>query len=92
MIGLEDLLKAAAKSGASDLHITVGLPPMLRVTGKLSPIDELKSLTADDTERLVMSMIRTCGFLFGDPRDWAFQGKRIQTTGHVWGCDKSHTL
>ncbi len=57
MIGLEDLLKAAAKSGASDLHITVGLPPMLRVTGKLSPIDELKSLTADDTERLVMSMI-----------------------------------
>jgi twitching motility protein PilT len=57
MIGLEGLLKVAAKSGASDLHITVGLPPMLRVTGKLRPIDELKGLTADDTERLVMSMI-----------------------------------
>ena len=58
MIGLEDLLKAAVESGASDLHITVGLPPMLRVTGKLKAMeDDLRRLSASDTERLVMSMM-----------------------------------
>ncbi|NLB73167.1 MAG: type IV pilus twitching motility protein PilT [Firmicutes bacterium] len=58
MIGFEGLLKAAVGSGASDLHITAGLPPMLRVTGTLRPMDDdLRRLSADDTERLVMSMM-----------------------------------
>lgn len=57
MIGLEGLLEAAAESGASDLHITVGLPPMLRVTGRLMPMDNSNRMSADSTERLVMSMM-----------------------------------
>jgi twitching motility protein PilT len=58
MIGLEALLRAAVESGASDFHITVGLPPMLRVTGKLRPMeDDFRRLSADDTERLVTSMM-----------------------------------
>ncbi len=40
------------KREASDLHITVGLPPQLRIDGKLSLIDTLPALTPDDTERL----------------------------------------
>jgi twitching motility protein PilT len=54
---LEDLLKAAVEHEASDLHITVGLPPTLRVLGKLGPVDDLPRLSGDDTERLVMSMM-----------------------------------
>ena len=37
--GLNDYLFDAMKAGASDLHITVGLPPMIRVHGKVQPLD-----------------------------------------------------
>ncbi len=37
--GLNDYLFDAIRMGASDLHITVGLPPMVRVSGKVQPLD-----------------------------------------------------
>ena len=42
--------------GASDTHITVGLPPMIRVDGMLMPLGN-QPLTAADTEYLCKSMI-----------------------------------
>ena len=35
---MEILLEEVVKKRASDLHIQVGLPPMLRVDGSLSPV------------------------------------------------------
>lgn len=35
---LEDLIRKAVETKASDLHITVGLPPILRINGELTPI------------------------------------------------------
>lgn len=37
--GLNDYLMDAIDAGASDLHITVGLPPMIRVNGQVKPLD-----------------------------------------------------
>ncbi len=37
--GLNDYLFDAIRAEASDLHITVGLPPMIRVHGKVRPLD-----------------------------------------------------
>ena len=37
---LNELLKETINRGASDLHLTVGLPPTIRVTGKLLKIGE----------------------------------------------------
>ncbi len=37
--GLNDYLMDAIDAGASDLHITVGLPPMIRVSGQVQPLD-----------------------------------------------------
>ncbi len=37
--GLNDYLMDAIDAGASDLHITVGLPPMIRVNGQVQPLD-----------------------------------------------------
>lgn len=48
---MEELLKKAVTRKASDLHITVGLPPMIRVNGKLIPLDEQK-LFPSDTQQL----------------------------------------
>ena len=47
-------LKTVVDSGASDLHIKVGSPAKVRITGDLRPL-ESPLLTATDTERLVRS-------------------------------------
>ncbi|EYE89683.1 twitching motility protein PilT [Fervidicella metallireducens AeB] len=52
----KDLLKKASELGASDIHITVGLQPIVRVHGKLVPIGTEK-LTTDDTESLAREIL-----------------------------------
>ncbi len=44
---IEAMLIAAKKAGASDVHVTVGIPPKMRVNGKLLPMDFEKILPAD---------------------------------------------
>ncbi|MBI2265105.1 MAG: type IV pilus twitching motility protein PilT [Armatimonadetes bacterium] len=53
---MDDLLKATIERGASDLHITVGLPPMLRINGKIQPT-EFPRLSQDDSKRLIYSIL-----------------------------------
>jgi len=50
-INMTDLLQATVDEGASDLHIRVGIPPMLRIHGSLTPLDS-PVLNAADTEAL----------------------------------------
>ncbi len=38
MANMHQLLKAMIEKGASDLHITCGTPPQLRIDGKLNPL------------------------------------------------------
>ena len=51
-----DLLKLAIERGASDLLLTVGLPPMLRIDGDWGPT-EYEALTPNLTRRLMYSMM-----------------------------------
>ncbi|MBM3463768.1 MAG: type IV pilus twitching motility protein PilT [Armatimonadetes bacterium] len=53
---MDDLLKTTVERGASDLHLAVGLPPMLRISGKLTPT-EFPRLTPDDTKRLIYAIL-----------------------------------
>ncbi|MDH4161189.1 MAG: type IV pilus twitching motility protein PilT [Nitrospirota bacterium] len=46
---LNDLLKATFEKRASDLHLKVGVPPVLRIDGRLVPLDAEKRLTQEDT-------------------------------------------
>lgn len=52
---MEQLLYQAVQSNASDLHITVGVPPIFRVNGKLIRTDH-KLLTVQDTEELFLAI------------------------------------
>ena len=52
-----DLLVQLVEHGASDLHLTAGVPPTLRVHGKLVRLD-YKPLTPEDVRSLAFSMIR----------------------------------
>lgn len=54
---LEELLEIAIKEDASDLFITVGVPPTMKVHGQLIPIGEKKMLP-DDTQVLVKQLFR----------------------------------
>ncbi len=56
MLNLHQLLKAMIEKGASDLHITTGSPPQLRIDGQLVPL-KLPPLTAQDTKQLVYSIL-----------------------------------
>jgi twitching motility protein PilT len=42
---------------ASDLHITAGTPPMLRVRGRLAPMEGYPALTPTDTREIVYSIL-----------------------------------
>lgn len=52
---IDQLLQICVERNASDLHITVGKPPTLRVDGGLDPLD-YSALTAEDTEKLIKSI------------------------------------
>ena len=52
---LPDLLRRTAEQGGSDLHLTAGTPPRIRVHGELRPQDDLDPLSAADTKRLIYS-------------------------------------
>jgi twitching motility protein PilT len=56
MASLYDLLKMMIEKNASDLHITTGSPPRLRVDGKLDVIDH-PPLTPADTKALCYSIL-----------------------------------
>jgi twitching motility protein PilT len=54
---LIDLLVLADERGASDLHLTAGAPPMMRVAGVIQPLTE-EPLSAEDTRRLVIDALK----------------------------------
>ena len=54
-IAVSDLLQLVVDEGASDLHLSVGVPPILRVHGNLQPLDS-EPLRPEDTERFMRSI------------------------------------
>ena len=52
-----DALHRVVADGGSDLHITAGVPPMMRLHGSLRPIEGAPVWTADDVRREVMSLL-----------------------------------
>ena len=54
---IEVLLEEVVKKRASDLHIQVGLPPMLRVDGALTPIAGFNPLDEQQVEALVFAIL-----------------------------------
>jgi len=55
---IDDLLRQTVASKASDLHLTVGIAPMIRTWGKLQPLNH-PALTPEDTFQLAYSMLNT---------------------------------
>ena len=54
---IEILLEEVIKKKASDLHLQVGLPPMLRVDGSLVPVTGVEAIDEDEVEALVFAIL-----------------------------------
>lgn len=56
MITMEELLALMVRQGGSDLHVSVGTPPRIRVDGVLLPVEH-PPLDGDETRRLSTSVL-----------------------------------
>ena len=56
MANLHQLLKAMIEKGASDLHLTTGSAPQLRVDGHLTPL-KMDALSPQDTKQACYSIL-----------------------------------
>ena len=54
-----DILLAVVKQKASDLHVTAGSPPMLRIRGGLVAMDGMPNLTPTDTREIIYAILNT---------------------------------
>jgi twitching motility protein PilT len=58
-LSIDELLELMVGRGASDLHITVGTPPAIRVRGHVSRLDEYSALDPDTTRTLLYQILST---------------------------------
>jgi twitching motility protein PilT len=56
-VRLDDLLVFTRRAEVSDLHLTVGVPPVLRIDGQLRAIEGFKPLMPADTRSLAMELL-----------------------------------
>jgi len=56
---IDDLLERTVALGASDLHVTVGTAPAVRVRGRLDRFADVPALEAEDTQRLLYRILST---------------------------------
>ena len=95
-VNLQQLLKAMVEQGASDLHITTGTPPQLRIDGvlvplrvnPLSPVDtkQLCYSVLTDTQKLHFEEDRELDFSFGVRGLSRFRGNLFMQRGAVGGA------
>jgi len=57
MVEMIDILKKAVEKNASDIHVTINKPPMLRVRGDIIALDEFEVITAQESKRLIYSIL-----------------------------------
>ncbi len=56
-VRIESLLEECVRTKASDLHLQVGLPPILRIDGALQPVSGYGNLDEPTVERLIFSTL-----------------------------------
>ena len=58
-LSIDELLEQCVALGASDLHVTVGSPPVVRVRGKLEALEGAEPLDAETTQALLYRVLNT---------------------------------
>src|SRR5213593_179203 len=53
---IDDLLRMVVEKGGSDLHLCVGVPPIIRIDGQLTPAP-FDRITPQDSQRMVYDIL-----------------------------------
>ncbi len=69
---LEDLLLNTLKLNASDLHLSVGYKPTVRIDGNLLPLEDFSVLTAEHAENLAFSLLGEKKSIFLEKKETDF--------------------
>jgi twitching motility protein PilT len=56
-VQLDDVLSAALEAGASDVHLTVGVPPAIRVHGELEQLPGFPVFTGSELRRILYEVL-----------------------------------
>lgn len=56
LAAVNQLFETAVQRGASDVHLVVGKPPLMRVAGELLPYEGLQPLTPEVAEQLIFAL------------------------------------
>ncbi|HNP89493.1 MAG: Twitching mobility protein [Microgenomates group bacterium ADurb.Bin219] len=54
---IEELMEIACQKNASDIHLTVGLPPVLRIDGELHPLPDFPVFTETGVKEMIFSFL-----------------------------------
>lgn len=76
---LNDLLVVLIEMGGSDLHLTAGTPPQVRVNGRLSPLDQFGMMMPAELRRMVY------GILSADQRHRLEENRELDASHPVPG-------
>src|ERR687885_742365 len=57
LLSIDELLEQMVARGASDLHLSAGAPPTLRVRGEMNRLEEYGRLMPDDTQQLLYRVL-----------------------------------
>jgi twitching motility protein PilT len=56
-LSIDTLLEQTVARNASDLHVTAGTPPAIRVRGHIQPLDTAPALSAEDLQQLLYRIL-----------------------------------
>lgn len=74
MIDFVNVLKKAVEMGASDIHVNIGRPPMVRSRGKIQPLPGFDVITATDSQKIIF------GFLYDNQKKEFEQNWELDTS------------
>jgi twitching motility protein PilT len=57
LMSLQELLQAVYSGGASDAHLKVGRPPMMRLNGDLVPLAGARALELEDVQKYIFALL-----------------------------------
>ena len=81
---IDSFLKLGLAQGCSDIHLAVGVPPMLRMNGDLLPI-KFRELSDAELENYVMEILTDLQkehFASGSDLDFSYVGEDGGKTAH----------
>jgi len=87
MIDIKQMLAMAIEAGASDVHINIEMPPIMRINTELMMMD-LPEVSNDDAGKMILELIGEDKFKkFLEKRDWDFStmiddGSRFRVNAH----------